>query len=207
MLSHIKAITDSLLALLQFTYSANRSVDNAVNMAFHFILFVFILCDSPVHTVEFHFLGTIITQDLKWEHKKSSITKKALWQLNKFNLPKTMMMHFYTTIVESILTSSITMRYAAATAKDKGRLQHIIHSAEKVIGCNLPYRNELHASRTLKRAGKIAADVPQSDTPLWQEAASGPKHHATRTDSSRLRLASSARTGTPTDTKGLNALH
>ncbi|KAG5853707.1 hypothetical protein ANANG_G00028970 [Anguilla anguilla] len=74
------------------------------------------LCDSPVDTVEsFCFLGTIITQDLKWELNISSLTKKAqqrmyfLRQLKKFNLPMTMMVHFYTAIIESILTSSITI--------------------------------------------------------------------------------------------------
>ena len=33
-------------------------------------------------------------------------------QLKKFNLPKTTMVHFYTSILESILTSSITACYA-----------------------------------------------------------------------------------------------
>ncbi len=42
----------------------------------------------------------------------------------------------------------------AATAKDKGRLQRIIRSAEKVFGCNLPSLQDLYASRTL-RVGKI----------------------------------------------------
>ena len=36
--------------------------------------------------------------------------------------------------------------YAAATANDQGRLQHIIRSAEKVIGCNLPSLQDLFAS-------------------------------------------------------------
>ncbi len=83
------------------------------------------LCDFPVDTVEFfHFLGNITTQDLKWELNISSLTKKAqqrmyfLWQLKKFNLSKTMMVHFYTAITESILTSSITIWYAATPAKD-----------------------------------------------------------------------------------------
>ncbi|KAK0131053.1 hypothetical protein N1851_034263 [Merluccius polli] len=66
-----------------------------------------------------------------------------LQELKKFNLPKTVMVHFYTAIIESILISSITIWYAAATAKDKGRLQHIIHTAEKVIGCNLPSLRDL----------------------------------------------------------------
>ena len=37
-LSHLKTITDPLLDPLQFTYRASRSVDDAVNMALHFIL-------------------------------------------------------------------------------------------------------------------------------------------------------------------------
>ncbi len=37
-LSHLKAITDPLLDPLQFTYRANRSADDAVNMALHFFL-------------------------------------------------------------------------------------------------------------------------------------------------------------------------
>ncbi len=51
-----------------------------------------------------------------------------LRHLKKVNLPKTMMVHFYTSIIESILTSSITIWYAAATAKDKGRLKRVICS-------------------------------------------------------------------------------
>ncbi|KAK0131206.1 putative RNA-directed DNA polymerase from transposon BS [Merluccius polli] len=117
------------------------------------------LCDSTIDTVEsFHFLGTIISQDLKWELNISSLIKKAqqrmyfLRQLKKFNLPRTMMVHFYSSIIESILTSSITIWYAAATAKDKGRLQRVIRSAEKVTGCNLPSLQDLYTSRTLRRA-------------------------------------------------------
>ena len=74
------------------------------------------LCDSPVNPVEsFRFLGTILSQ------------------LKKFNLPKTMMVRFYTAIIESILTSSITIWYTFATAKDQSRLQRIIRTAKKAI--------------------------------------------------------------------------
>ncbi|KAF7658914.1 hypothetical protein LDENG_00005940 [Lucifuga dentata] len=75
-----------------------------------------------------------------------------------------MMVLFYTAIMESILTSSITVWYAAATAKDKGRLRCIIHSAERVIGCNLPSLQDLYASRTRRRAGKIVLTPPTPDT-------------------------------------------
>ena len=58
---------------------------------------------NTLKTVEsFRFLGTMLSQDLKWELNISSLTKKAkqrmyfLQQLKKFNLPKTTMVHFYT---------------------------------------------------------------------------------------------------------------
>lgn len=45
------------------------------------------------------------------------------------------MVGIYTATKESILT--ITIWYTGTTARDKGRLQHIICCAEKVISCNL----------------------------------------------------------------------
>ncbi|KAK3519597.1 hypothetical protein QTP86_003186 [Hemibagrus guttatus] len=97
-----------------------------------------ILCDSPVSSAEsFCFLGTTITKELKWAQNISSLTKKAqqrmyfLRQLKKFLLPVKMLVNFYTAIIESVLTSSITVWFAAATARDKAKLQRVIHSAEK----------------------------------------------------------------------------
>ncbi|KAK3556662.1 hypothetical protein QTP70_011926 [Hemibagrus guttatus] len=124
-----------------------------------------ILCDSPVSSAEsFCFLGTTITKELKWEQNIRSPTRKAqqrmyfLRQLKKFLLPVKMLVNFYTAIIESVLTSSITVWFAAATARDKAKLQHVIHSAEKVIGCSLPSLQELYVSRSQRRAAKIAAD-------------------------------------------------
>ncbi|KAK3535259.1 hypothetical protein QTP70_005947 [Hemibagrus guttatus] len=112
-----------------------------------------ILCDSPVTSVESsRFLGATIIQELKWEQNISSLTKKAqqrmyfLQQPKTFLLPVKMLVNFYTAIIESILTSSITVWFAAATARDKAKLQRVIHSAEKVIGCSLPSLLELWAT-------------------------------------------------------------
>lgn len=62
-------------------------------------------------------------------------------------------------IIESIPNhQSMTVWFAASTAKDQGRLQQIIWSAEKAIGCDLPSHPDLFHSRTSKRAGRIIAD-------------------------------------------------
>ncbi|KAJ8374254.1 hypothetical protein SKAU_G00048340 [Synaphobranchus kaupii] len=132
------------------------------------------LDNSPVATVDsFRFLGTIISRDLKWELNISSLIKKAqqrmffLWQLKKFNLPRTMMVQFYTSIIESILTFSITTWFPAASVRDKTRLRRVIRSAERVIGCDLPSLQALHDSRALKPARKIIADpLPPGPRPL-----------------------------------------
>lgn len=56
----------------------------------------------PHHTVDSYFLGTIITQNLIWERMASSrrlsrrCTSCCSWK--KFNLPKPMMVNFYTAI-------------------------------------------------------------------------------------------------------------
>ncbi|KAF7664711.1 hypothetical protein LDENG_00167710 [Lucifuga dentata] len=96
-----------------------------------------------------------------------------------------MIVVFYPAITESILTSSITVWYAAATAKDKGRLQHIICSAERVIGCNLPSLQDLYTSRTRRQAGKIVADPSHPGHHLFESLPSGSRLRSIKTKTSR----------------------
>ncbi|KAK3517402.1 hypothetical protein QTP70_008930 [Hemibagrus guttatus] len=62
---------------------------------------------------------------------ETAVKAAILEQLKKFLLPVKMLFNFYTAIMESILTSSITVWFAAATAGEKAKLQRVIHSAEK----------------------------------------------------------------------------
>uniref|UniRef100_A0AAV2K9Z8 Reverse transcriptase domain-containing protein n=1 Tax=Knipowitschia caucasica TaxID=637954 RepID=A0AAV2K9Z8_KNICA len=133
--------------------------------------------DSPITSVEsFRFLGTTITQDLKWEPTISSLIKKAqqrmyfLRQLRKAKLPAQMLVQFYTAIIESILTSSVTVWFAGATVRDKQRLQRIVRSAEEVIGRSLPSLQDLCHGRSCSIAKwyKPAAglfDIFHQDSP------------------------------------------
>ncbi|CAL9706009.1 unnamed protein product [Knipowitschia caucasica] len=66
-----------------------------------------------------------------------------LRQLRKAKLPAQMLVQFYTPIIESILTSSITVWFAGAAVRDKQRLQRIVRSAEKVIGPSLQSLQDL----------------------------------------------------------------
>ena len=108
-----------------------------------------------------------------------------LRQLKRFNMPKKVMVEFYTAIIESILTSSITIWFAASTAKDKSRLQRIIRSAEKVIVCDLLSLLDLFRLRTSRRAGKIIADPSHPGHHLFLCLPSGRRFRAIKTKTSR----------------------
>ncbi len=71
------------------------------------------IMNSTVMTVEsFRFLGTTISQELKWDTHIDSVVKKAqqrlyfLHQLRKFNLPQELLKQFYSAIIESVLCTS-----------------------------------------------------------------------------------------------------
>ncbi len=77
------------------------------------------IMDSTVTAVEsFRFLGTTISQDLKWDNHIVSIVRKAqqrlyfLRQLRKFNLPQELLKQFYSAIIESVLCTSITVWFS-----------------------------------------------------------------------------------------------
>ena len=61
----------------------------------------------------------------------------------------------------------------------------IIRSAEKVIGCNLPSLQDLFASRTLRRAGKIVADPSHPGHKLFVVLPSGRRLRPIRNKTSR----------------------
>ncbi|KAK3575570.1 hypothetical protein QTP86_029573, partial [Hemibagrus guttatus] len=80
------------------------------------------IMNSTVPTVEsFRFLGTTISQDLKWDTHIDSIVKKAqqrlffLHQPRKFNLPQELLTQFYSAVIEPVLCTSITVWFGSAT--------------------------------------------------------------------------------------------
>ncbi|KAI4894290.1 hypothetical protein NFI96_004725 [Prochilodus magdalenae] len=137
------------------------------------------------------FLGTTISRDLKWEKNTISIIKKAqqrmffLRQLKKFNLPQTLMIQFYTAIIESILTASITIWFGSSTSQERTKLQRIIRTAERIIGCNLPSLQQIYTSRVRKRAGKITSDPSHPGHLLFQTLPSGRRLRSIKTSTTR----------------------
>uniref|UniRef100_A0A8C5H1V1 Reverse transcriptase domain-containing protein n=1 Tax=Gouania willdenowi TaxID=441366 RepID=A0A8C5H1V1_GOUWI len=138
------------------------------------------ILNSKVATVDsFRFLGSTISQDLKWTSHIDTTRKKAqqrmyfLRQLRKFNLPQELLIMFYTSIIQSVLCTSITVWFGSTTKLDRHRLQRIIRTAEKIIGVDLPSIQDLYLSRVRKRAGSITADPSHPAHNLFKLLPSG----------------------------------
>ncbi len=137
---------------------------------------------SSVTAVEsVRFLGTSISQDLKWDTSIDSIVKKAqrrlyfLRQLRKFNLPQELLIQFYSAISESVLYTSITVWFSSATRSDLRRLRRVVRTAERIIGTTSPTLQELYLSRVRKRIDKITLDPHIISGPLTSSL--DPSHH------------------------------
>ncbi len=103
------------------------------------------IMDSTVTAVEsFRFLGTTISQELKWDIHIDSIVKKAqqrlyfLRQLRKFNLPQELLKQFYSALIESVRCTSITVWFSSATKSDQRRLRRVVRTAERIHCSNPP---------------------------------------------------------------------
>ncbi len=152
------------------------------------------IMDSTVAAVEsFRFLGTTISQDLKWDNYIVSIVKKAqqrlyfLRQLRKFNLPQELLKQFYSAIIESVLCTSITVWFSSATKSDLRRLRRVVRTAERIFGTTLPPLQELYLSRVSKRAGKITLDPSHPAHSLFELLLSGRRYRALSTRTTRHR--------------------
>ncbi len=139
----------------------------------------------------FRFLGTTISQDLKWDTHIDSIVKKAqqrmyfLRQLKKCNLPQAHMTQFYSAVIESVLCSSITVWFGSASKSDIKRLQQTVRTAERIIGVHLPSLQDLYYSREKKRAGNIITDPSHPGHDLFALLPSGRRYRSLCTRTSR----------------------
>ena len=123
------------------------------------------ISDQPITlTDSFKFLGTHISNNLTWEHNITTICKKAqqrlyfLRQLRKYRVQQRLLLRFYFAIIQSIISSSITVWYGSADQHSKSKLQRIIKKAAKIIGSDLPSLDSIYTSRTITRATKIIKD-------------------------------------------------
>ncbi len=147
------------------------------------------IMNSTVTAVEsFRFLGTTISQDLKWDNHIDSIVRKVQQRLYFLRqLPQELLKQFYSAIIESVLCTSITVWFSSATKSDLRRLRRVVRTAERIIGTTLPTLQELYLSRVSKRAGKITLDPSHPAHSLFEPLPSGRHYKALSTRTTRHR--------------------
>ena len=138
----------------------------------------------------FKFLGSLISSNLTWDLNTDAITKRAqqrlyfLRQLKKFGLSKDILTQFYRSVVESVLTFSICVWYGSTSQQQKDRLERVVRTAGKIVGCELPSLESIYAKRLVDRARKIAVDKYHPGSHLFELLPSGQRYRAinNRTD-------------------------
>ena len=101
--------------------------------------------DSIERVDYFKFLGTIISSDLAWENITDAVVKKAqqrlffLRQLKKFGLRREILVQFYRSAIESILTFSICVWFGGISQRQRSRLDRVVKTASKIVGSELTF--------------------------------------------------------------------
>lgn len=97
-------------------------------------------------------------------------------QLRIFRVIPHLLLLFYTTIIESILTLSITVWFSNLDSHAYKKLQHICNRASNTIGSLLPSLETLHHQPTIRRAriNNLWLHIPGSlffsASAFWEES-------------------------------------
>ncbi|XP_076846643.1 NLR family CARD domain-containing protein 3-like [Brachyhypopomus gauderio] len=95
--------------------------------------------------------------------KKAQKRLHFLRVLRKHNLESNLLLTFYRSSIKSLLTYCITVWYGSCTMADKERLQRVVKTAQRIIGCPLPSLMDIYSTRCLSRAQSIIMDNSHPD--------------------------------------------
>lgn len=154
------------------------------------LLFINGECVERVHT--FRYFGVLISSDISWTDNILAIVKKAQQQLHflrvlrKYNLNPTLLLTFYRSSIESLLTYCITVWYGNCTVADRERLQRVVKAAQRIIGRPLPSLSDIYSARCLRRAQNICKDTYHPGAHLFDLLPSGRRYRCIRARTNRL---------------------
>lgn len=142
----------------------------------------------------YKYLGTIIDNRLNFEQNTSQICKKGaqrlyfLRRLNFFNVDKTLMVLFYRSFIESVLSFCLVSFYENLSVQNKTRLNRAVVEASRVIGQKQMSLTDIYTKQVLNKARSILS-LP--DHPLRMEfnlLPSGRRYQLPRTRTNRFKF-------------------
>ncbi|MPV02351.1 DUF1891 domain-containing protein [Escherichia coli] len=141
----------------------------------------------------FKYLGVHFSEDLTWTLDTTQLVKKAqqrlyfLRRLRKFGMSPKILSNFYSCIIESILTSCITVWYGSTSTMDRKRLQRVVRTAEKIIKTPLPSLQSIYHRRVHRRAASILKDPTHPQHGLFKLLPSGRRYRSAKCRTTRLK--------------------
>ena len=127
-------------------------------------------------------LGITISDDLKWQMNNERTLKKArqrlffLRNLKSFGVRREILLNFYCAIIESVLTYGIIVWFGNSTVADIDRLNSVIKSAARIVGCQLSRMDEIYMKRLLNKAKRIVEDNSHPGTNYLELLPSGRRY-------------------------------
>ena len=109
-----------------------------------------------------------------------------LRQLNKFRVNQMILSTFYRSVIESILTFSITVWFGNTTKKDKSMINKIIRNASKIIHNDMTSLEEIYEKRTVRRALNTIKDADHPANALLQLLPSEKRLRSLKTKTGRF---------------------
>ena len=138
------------------------------------------------------FLGSTISNNLKWELNVVNIVKKAqqrlffLRRLTSFGLTTQVMLNFYRAVIESLPTCFIIVWFLSITQKETLRLNRVVETASQIIGRDLPSLEVLYQQRLLGRATLISQDSSHPAHDLFEPLPSSRRFRSIKTRTDRF---------------------
>ncbi|KAK0136975.1 hypothetical protein N1851_026841 [Merluccius polli] len=134
-----------------------------------------------------------LTNTLTWRDNTMHTIKKAhqrlyfLRKLKGAGMSTAILKAFYRCVVESILTSCITVWYCSCTVAEKQALQRVVNSAQRIISCSLPSLSSIYITRCKDRAASIMKDSTHPAHGLFTLLPSGRRLRCIWANTNRLR--------------------
>lgn len=139
------------------------------------------------------FLGVTLSNQLSWTNNTTQLVKKAqqrlffLRKLKRAKLPVKLLINFYRSTIESILTYSATVWYASCTAAERHSLHRVVKAAQRIIRSELPGLDTIYHNRLQKKALSILRDITHPGHSMFELLPSGRRFRTIRTRTNRLR--------------------
>ena len=120
--------------------------------------------ENVEQVTSFKYLGVILDNKLNYNCHVDHVCKKAnqrlflLRKLKHFQINSNILESVYRSLIESILTFSITAWYGNLSVKSKTQLSRIVNQASKIIGKKQIPVSDLYKEFTRRKAGRILRD-------------------------------------------------